>query len=438
MDKYIICGEINKYHGLIILPIIFLLLQDLVFGVSYNNSFRKTKLLGLKRQYYTIHILFCYIVIFVSSFIFYKCKIKKTENLLTKKIKTTKEQNNSKKKFLTFLLIIILWVLEEQLKDIYSNTLNNLDFWMLELIIISYFNKKTFNAELYKHHLLSFLIIIFPFIFKIITIVLSFNSENQNSPIYYNSIYIIPLGIAFYIILLISDAYFLTKIKWFMDIKYISITEILMYFGLFGTIFYLILSLILLFKKCPKFLANNYCFKGNNTETFYNFENFYFYIKEMMDNKKLIFEEIIVCLIGSFSFLFEYVFNLLIIKHLSPIHKIISTPLFFFFEKFLLGLNIVFRKDLFSEYDSNYYLCWKFILDTTGDIFSIFALIIYLEIIELSFCDFNHNTRRTISFRADKDKIIEDKDKAFIILADGEVDEISLPNNSIEMSKKNL
>lgn len=114
MVKYIICGKINKYHGYIFLSIIFMLLQDLVFGFDYNNSFHESKLFGLNRQYFIIRSLFCYIILFVSSFIFYKYNNKKSENLLTKKITKVEKQNNSKKYFLTFLFIIILWVIEEQ------------------------------------------------------------------------------------------------------------------------------------------------------------------------------------------------------------------------------------------------------------------------------------------------------------------------------------
>ena len=334
MGKYIICGKINKYYGYIFLHIIFLVLQDLLFGANYNNIFHDTRLFGLRYKYNIIHSLFCYIVIFASSFIFYKCRLKKPENLLTKKIRKVEEQNNSKKIFIIFLFIINLWVLEEQLKKIYTNTLNNLDFWMLELIIIYLFIKKAFNVILYKHQKLSFVIIIIPFTFKIVIIIFSFYNKDQNVPIYVNYILIFVIGILFYIGILISDAYILTKIKWFMDIKYISITEILMYYGLFGAIFYSIFSIISLFRLCPKILVNDICIQeNNNNEAFYNFENFYLYSKELKGNLKLIIEEIIISLFGSFSFFFENVFTLLIIKHLSPIHKIISNPLFFSFKK---------------------------------------------------------------------------------------------------------
>ena len=432
MGKYIICGRINKYYGYIFLHIIFLVLQDLLFWANYNNIFHDTRLLGLTYKYNIIHSLFCYIVIFFSSFIFYKCRPKKCENLLIKKIEKVEEQNNSKK---VFLFITILWVIEEQLKKIYTNTLNNLDFWMLELIIIYLFIKKAFKMILFKHQKLSFIIIIIPFIFKIATIILSFYNKDQNVPIYANNILIFFIGILFYICILISDAYILTKIKWFMDIKYISIPEILMYYGLFGAIFYLIFSIISLFRLCPKILVNDVCIQDNNNETFYNFENFYVYFEELKGNLKLIIEEIIVCLIGSFSFVLENIFALLIIKHLSPIHKIISNPLFFFFQKMFMAINTLCREKKFFVNNSVYILS-KFILDITGDIFSIFGLMIYLEIIELNFCGLDYNTRRTISVRAMSDQIEDDNEKKFIFLEDGDIEEISNSKSTIEFQMK--
>ena len=306
---------------------------------------------------------------------------------------------------------------------------------MLELIIIYLFIKKAFNVILYKHQKLSFVIIIIPFTFKIVIIIFSFYNKDQNVPIYVNYILIFVIGILFYIGILISDAYILTKIKWFIDIKYISIPEILMYYGLFGTLFYLIFSIISLFRLCPKILVNDVCIEDNKNEMFYNFENFYLYSKELKGNLKLIIEEIVVCFIGTFASLLESVFALLIIKHLSPIHKIFSIPLFFFFQKLFMALNTLLREKQFFV-DKNVYIIWKFILDLSGDIFSIIGLMIYLEIIELNFCDFDYNTRRTISHRAMSEQIEDDNEKQFIILEDGDVEEISNSKRSIEFQVK--
>ena len=60
-----------------------------------------------------------------------------------------------------------------------------------------------------------------------------------------------------------------------------------------------------------------------------------------------------------------------------------------------MAINTLCREKKFFVNNSVYILS-KFILDITGDIFSIFGLMIYLEIIELNFCGLDYNTRRTI------------------------------------------
>ena len=60
-------------------------------------------------------------------------------------------QNYSKNSNLEFLIIIFLMVLMEQLLEKYNCTLSHLDFWMIELIIISYINSKIFKKEIYLH-----------------------------------------------------------------------------------------------------------------------------------------------------------------------------------------------------------------------------------------------------------------------------------------------
>jgi hypothetical protein len=281
MEKYISCGRINKYYGYIFLSVFFLLLQDFPFGANYNNSFQELNIFNLPCDHSIIHDLFGYIFTFFSSLIVYKIKIKKHKNILineSESIQELKEEEHSKKHLSKLLFIIILWVIEEKLIQLYMNTLKNLDFWMLELIIMYYFMKKTFNVELYKHQKLSFIIIIFPSIFKVITIILSCISHDKNDPaiIYIDNKFIIPLGIILYIILLICDSYILTKIKLFMDIRFLSVPEVLMYFGLFGSIICLITTFVSTHIECNYF--ENYICDiikiENNNKTIYYLENY--------------------------------------------------------------------------------------------------------------------------------------------------------------------
>ena len=100
-----------------------------------------------------------------------------------------------------------------------------------------------------------------------------------------------------------------------------------------------------------------------------------------------------------------------------------------------MAINTLCREKKFFVNNSVYILS-KFILDITGDIFSIFGLMIYLEIIELNFCGLDYNTRRTISVRAMSDQIEDDNEKKFIFLEDGDIEEISNSKSTIEFQMK--
>ena len=105
----------------------------------------------------------------------------------------------------------------------------------------------------------------------------------------------------------------------------------------------------------------------------------------------------------------------MIIKYLSPIHLIFLTPIYYFFAKVLvivynLILKIFNKCDRFLEDPNIDYIKEKFYLDISGDIFSFFAFLIYLEIIELSFLKLNENLRKNIIARGTKETsiIVED------------------------------
>lgn len=438
MEDCISCGQINKYFGYIFLSVLFKLLQDLAFGTNYNNSFQGLNLFKMPNDHFIIHELFGYMVVFFFSLIVFKCRKNRPKNILISKAESDqdqKEEDHSKKYFVTLLFIIILWVIEVQLKQLYIDFLKNLDFWMLELIIMFYFMKKLFNVELYKHQKLSFLIIIFPFIFKVCTIILSIISHDENDPgfLYIDYKLLIPIGIILYIILLISESYILTTIKFFMDIRFISIPKVLIYFGLFGSIISLIIVILSSHIKCPYFEKSicqlNYI--EHNNKTIYYLENYKIYFSDLKEN---IIEEIIINLLGQFSFLFDCFFSLLVIKHLSPIHKIFSTPLYFFSQKTLLVIINLCKEHTFFSKNKIKYIHLKFTLDITSDLVSIVGLMIYLEIFEFNFCDFNYDTRKSISIRAIDDILSDSKEKDFLFLQNGDVEEITV---SVKKKNKN-
>ena len=152
-------------------------------GGNYNDSERQKKLY----IHSTVHEIFQYIGAFIFSCVFYK--IERTVN--KKEITSPNSEkilifNDSQDKLssisnLSFIFVITAYVCIEFLAEIfYQLNLKIFEFWMFELLIISYINVKIFNLEIYKHHI--FAIIFNSFIcliFRLSSFILSFSLEDE-------------------------------------------------------------------------------------------------------------------------------------------------------------------------------------------------------------------------------------------------------------------
>ena len=96
---------------------------------------------------------------------------------------------------------------------------------------------------------------------------------------------------------------------------------------------------------------------------------------------------------------------MLVIKFLSPVYAIFALPSYFLIQKIILGIYTLIRKHSFfvNDNNKNEYSIYKFYCDISGDLLSISGFLIYLEIIELNFCDIDYNLKRNIEKRSEKD-----------------------------------
>ena len=126
-------------------------------------------------------------------------------------------------------------VLMEQLLEKYNCTFSHLDFWMIEIIIISYITSKIFKKEIYQHQKFVLYFNLIPILFKIITIISLYKGTEDDKSnnkykdnkgklkiIYIVYWYLIPIGLLFYFPLIITKSYVYVKMKYYMDLKYIS------------------------------------------------------------------------------------------------------------------------------------------------------------------------------------------------------------------------
>ena len=449
MNNCITCSNYNNNYKYIAWALAFYILNNIIFGIGYNNSCESIKIPpgGSFQNNHLIHQIFCYLgtCIFAYFFINYEKR-----QLKGQVIEPLQKQNNEKsslqiqliyddqeslnkinKSFCSlffFIIIIFLWIIVEQLLIFYIYLFNHLDFWMLELLIISYLNSKFSKIPMFKHQKFAIWLNIFTIIFKIFTIIDSFldkynkigadedvdlrynntnNNTNENNTklkiLYVNYIWLIPIGLAIYLILISLRSYININIKGYMDLKYISPNKLLIFYGFIGTIISFIICIVATFVECKentnkKDVYDYVCKVKDDNNTY--LENFNIYFNIYFSTYKNvgiwgILSEIATIILGVITFFFYKYYSMMIIKFLTPVYLIFSFPMYYFCEKLLLVINtLIFKKEIF--YEPINFIEHIFFCDIAGDIFSFFGFLIYLEIIELKCCGLNKNLRQKI------------------------------------------
>ena len=318
------CCDCNKSYIYIILSVFFIYFNNIINGLNYNDSCKKIILFNTLNfgKHSFIHQIFCYFGTMIISFAFCIYQTKKLESIFKLEKKENQKEklkireieliyNNVNTKGINagvsygfFLFFLFLWIIEEESIPFFMGILKDLDFWMIEILIITYLNHKIFKVQIYKHHLIVIIYNCIPMIFKIIAIILSFldkynnndiNNEEKKYKYYpngddgkkeYKILYVVhkwltPFGIIIYLIFISLRSYVNCTMKWFMDLKFFSTFKLLFFYGFIGTFINLIICIITTFIKCKDTSTINiydYICKvkrDNSTETY--FENFFIY-----------------------------------------------------------------------------------------------------------------------------------------------------------------
>ena len=141
------------------------------------------------------------------------------------------------KQYLSLLLIVFVWIVEEYLFIFYALILAGLEFYFLELLIISYLYSKSLGLKMYRHHKLALIINLFPLILKFIIIILSIKLEkNTSNLIFIKYKWVIPLGILIYLVIATIRSFANLQITKIIIYKNVSQNKILMIYGLMGAI----------------------------------------------------------------------------------------------------------------------------------------------------------------------------------------------------------
>ena len=440
MSNCIKCGECNSTYKFLFFSILFSFLKDLALGSDNVAVFEYLKLLdctnvsncSLVRQ------TFCYFVSIIVALVLYKKEsqyiydenknsVKKldinTNTELDRKTTVTAEVEliHNEQTFTEYpnkylIIIIFLWILEEQILSVFKEVFLHLDFWMIELIIVHHFMIKMLKMKVYSHQRLMLWFCIIPIMLKIATIILSILDNNNHIDtdgnykyskeinklklIYIAIPWLSAIALPLYFVLIILRSYVHTKLKWLMDLKFVSISKIFLLYSITGFVFCLVSCIISSYISCEKFSD-----ESSKIKTIYDYfckveygeykyyDNFRLYF-ESFNTKSDYYKEIICLIFGIPFFISHKFFNLKIIQSLTPVHIIFSFPIFYILNKsYLVVLNFI--------KSGKCYLLVKFaleklIFDFSSDAVSIIGYLIYLEIIELHFCKFDYNVRRNI------------------------------------------
>ena len=450
MKKFLTFGNWNKNYLYIIFSSICLTLFKIIVGYNYY-SYKMKWVTGGDYEEIISHVyiqqFLYYFLIFISAILYHKYEQnKEKKEILDKKKKKnkkliSKEKNNEilsintqdliynniyeygyeyKKISNAFSYIIIfLYVIQEQATIAFKRYFVNFDFWMLELLAMAILNKKMFKIEIYKHQFLSIILGFIPVMLKISAIILLFmdeknhannkngeqinykydygNSENNNindlKMLFVVHQYLSAIAFLIYLLIITLKAYVTISIKRIMDLKYVSLTKVLICYGGFGA------SLLFIFSLSSSFIK---CMEGNERKDNFNYlsdyqckvidkNNTYIERVQLLFTQEANWKNFLIPLGGGVAFGFYKLFVLSIVLYLTPIHKSFSLPIYYFLEKMVLINNVIQKNSSFRKYNDILY--W---IDLSSDIIAIIAFLIYLEIIELNFWGLNNNLRKNI------------------------------------------
>jgi len=190
-----------------------------------------------------------------------------------------------------------------------------------------------------------------------------------------------------------------------MDKKNIEAFKLLFIYGFFGTIISIFACLITTFMNCgynntEKDIYDYICKIQYKDKKYYDSFIAYYYSFEG-DNKIFnILSEIFKNIIATLSFFANKYFSLKIVEYFTPTHLIFSFPVYYFIQKLVLIITTAIKEQRFFSRDHINLIEYKFTLDVSGDLLSIIGFLVYLEIIELNFCNLDYNLRKTIMERA--------------------------------------
>ena len=108
-------------------------------------------------------------------------------------------------------------------------------------------------------------------------------------------------------------------------------------------------------------------------------------------------------------YFFSLYFDILVINYLTPVHFMFGSLIYLFLNELTQLIISLIKKNTEEKYQYNIN-----ILNLSSFICSFIGFVIYLEIIELNFCNLNYNLRKKIKERSIIDTYEDDMSESII------------------------
>ena len=455
-------GKFSRYHKYLLIAIICQFISDYSMGLNKMN--KDSKDVNIIFRFYAKLNQNKLVKIFIEflGFIFggvilyfiYNILEGKTgkKNSMAKVQRKREKYLENKKNYNYIELFFIGFFLS--FNKIVVNLANNFlvlenDFWVLELVSITIFSYYILKMKIKNHHIAAIVIII-PIIFIDIISYFLPNTRSDDckddecKEIYLtdnnffeiikiineklkNKFQIIILIFFLFILGIILKDYSWVKSKYLIDIRGINPYKILISTGLLGCILVTICFFILSSVPCYTLEVDNFYY-NNKTKSYekdnrnYNLSNeicfytekeqnesninlslYYDNITYFFEDEYNLIENIddnleIFVFIPLYFFMYSTIkiMNVMMIKYLDPNVILINKNVAFFIEGIINYFFII-------QFDKNYLIPTKFLLLEIKHLISLISNIVYLEILELKFCNLDYDIRKSIAIRGEID-----------------------------------
>ena len=282
--------------------------------------------------------------------------------------------------------------------------LKGLNYRMCELCFVCFITLKMFKIPIYKHKKLAI-----AFILILCCIMKNLSTfyrliDNHKKRIFKIYPWIIPVGICSFILISLLRAYTFCSIKEVLHLQFTSISTLLFFYGLFGSLICFIISIIPTIIPCTNsnnknsfkyidFICNVTDIDYTNNSTIYYYDNYFVFFKNLWQSDRNIYINILFLFLIIIKIILSFfikLYSILIINNLSPEYLICSNSIFYFISELVDTISCLF----FEQF--KYYKLY----DVLDELCSILGTIFYLELIEFNFCGLDFDLKRNIIKRS--------------------------------------